>query len=134
MIYPLKTLNQLSLILKGFRKEKGLTQAAMAERLGITQQSYAHFEAYPAAASLERFFLVLRMLDVEISLDQTPPGINRPALPAVEPLPGMRTQVVKAIGPKINKVASNTGKSKTQSSAVSRAIRLAVPPRKKESW
>lgn len=70
LIYPIKTLSQLPLVLKGFRKEKGLTQAAMAERLGITQQSYAYFEANPATATLERLFMVLRMLDVEISLDQ----------------------------------------------------------------
>lgn len=71
MIYPIKTLSQLPLFLKAFRKEKGLTQAAMAERLGITQQSYAYFEANPARAPLERLFLVLRLLDVEISLTQT---------------------------------------------------------------
>jgi HTH-type transcriptional regulator/antitoxin HipB len=74
VIYPIKTLSQLPLILKGFRKEKKLTQAAIAERLGITQQSYAYFEANPAAATLERLFVVLRMLNVEISLDQVPPA------------------------------------------------------------
>lgn len=84
MIYPLKTLSQLPLILKGFRKEKELTQAAMAERLGITQQSYAYFEANPATATLERLFTVLRLLDVEISLGQTPPvtGKKTPDAPA----------------------------------------------------
>ena len=70
VIYPIKTLSQLPLILKGFRKEKGLTQASLAEKLGITQQSYAHFEANPATATLERLFMVLRLLDVEIALDQ----------------------------------------------------------------
>lgn len=77
MIYPIKTLSQLPLILKGFRKEQGLTQVAMAERLGITQQSYAYFEANPATATLERLFLVLRMLDVEISLNQTSPASSK---------------------------------------------------------
>jgi len=70
MNYPIKTLGQLPLVIKGFRKQRGLTQAAMAEKLGITQQSYAWFEANPAAATLERLFTVLRLLDVEISLDQ----------------------------------------------------------------
>lgn len=82
VIYPIKTLSQLPLILKGFRKEKGLTQATIAERLGITQQSYAYFEANPASATLERLFLVLRMLDVEISLDQTSPATSRGAMPS----------------------------------------------------
>ena len=83
MIYPIKTLSQLPLVLKGFRKEKGLTQAAMAERLGITQQSYAYFEANPATATLERLFMVLRMLDVEIALNQTSPAASKGATPSV---------------------------------------------------
>lgn len=84
MDYPIKTLDQLPLVLKGFRKQRGLTQAAMAERLGITQQSYAWFEANPATATLERLFTVLRLLDVEISLDQAgaPAGDGNEALPA----------------------------------------------------
>ena len=76
MSYPLMTLSQLPLILKGFRKEHGLTQAAMAEKLGITQQSYAYFEANPATATLDRLFMVLRLLGVEISLHQAVPITN----------------------------------------------------------
>lgn len=79
MIYPIKTLSQLPLILKGFRKQKSLTQAAMAEKLGITQQSYAYFEANPATATLERLFMVLRLMDVEISLDQISPATGKMA-------------------------------------------------------
>jgi HTH-type transcriptional regulator/antitoxin HipB len=66
--YPIKTLTQLQPILQGFRKAARLSQTAMAERLGITQQSYAHFEANPTLASVERLFRVLRILDAEISL------------------------------------------------------------------
>jgi HTH-type transcriptional regulator/antitoxin HipB len=43
----------------------------MAQRLGITQQSYAYFEANPASATLDRLFVVMRILGVEIGLDQT---------------------------------------------------------------
>lgn len=106
MIYPIKTLSQLPLILKGFRKEKSLTQATMAEKLGITQQSYAYFEANPATATLERLFMVLRMLDVQITLDQTSPSPNK------------STVVIEKENPSANiKVGS-----------------IATPTRKKESW
>lgn len=105
MIYPIKTLSQLPLLLKGLRKEKGLTQAAMAERQGITQQSYAYFEANPAKATLERLFMVLRMLDVEISLEQTSPATGKGATP-----------------------------SEVKPSAAVNAGRLVAPTRKKESW
>lgn len=68
MNFPIKTIEQLRPFLLGFRKEAGLTQAALAERLGITQQSYAALEAHPEAASFERVFKVLRLLGVEIVL------------------------------------------------------------------
>jgi HTH-type transcriptional regulator/antitoxin HipB len=76
VIYPIKTLGQLPPILKAFRKAKGLTQAAIAERLGITQQSYAYFEANPASATMERLFLVLRMLNVEIAFPPPAPHLT----------------------------------------------------------
>lgn len=133
MIYPIKTLSQFPLILKGFRKEKGLTQAAMAERLGITQQSYAHFEANPATATLERLFMVLRMLDVEISLDQTSPATRKGATPSVK-VTGKRPSTVKAIGQKISKTPSAVAIRKVKPSAVVKAGRIVAPTRKKESW
>lgn len=80
MDYPIKTLSQLRPILQGFRKAAGLTQAALAERLGITQQSYAQLEANPASASVERLFKVLRILDVDLQLAQT--SKHKPALGA----------------------------------------------------
>ncbi|MBT9589409.1 MAG: helix-turn-helix domain-containing protein [Thiobacillus sp.] len=123
MIYPIKAISQLPLVLKGFRKEKGLTQAAMAERLGITQQSYAYFEASPATATLERIFMVLRMLDVEISLNQASPATNKGA-----------THTVKAISKKISKTPGAVAARKAKPSAVVKAGRIAAPARKKENW
>lgn len=70
MEYPIKILNQLRPILRGFRKAQKLTQADIAKRLGITQQSYAQLEANPAAASLERLFKVLAILQVEVVLKE----------------------------------------------------------------
>lgn len=114
MAYPIKTLNQLPLVLKAFRKEQGLTQTAMAEKLGITQQSYAYFEAKPATATLERLFTVLRLLNVDISLE--------PATPAP--------------GPALNEPTAQTAYSRRASSPQkpARTAPLAVPPKKKESW
>ncbi|MCK9284906.1 MAG: helix-turn-helix domain-containing protein [Rhodocyclaceae bacterium] len=115
MNYPIKTLSQIPLILRGFRKVRGLTQAAMAERLGITQQSYAHFEANPSTATLERLFMVLRMLNVEISLDQAD---STPS-----------TQI--AGEPAAN---TYTAGKQAKASAVTKPGRIAATARKKESW
>lgn len=68
MNYPVKTLSQLRPLLQGFRKAAGLTQAEVAERLGVTQQTYARLEANPGTASLERLFRVMRVLGIEINL------------------------------------------------------------------
>lgn len=133
VIYPIKTLSQLPLVLKGFRKEKGLTQAAMAERLGITQQSYGYFEANPATATLERLFMVLRMLDVEISLDQAFPATNKGARPSAKAA-GKCHSTVKAIGQKIGKSPSAVAIRKAKPSGVVKAGRIVAPTRKKESW
>lgn len=68
MDFPIKILNQLRPILRGFRKARNLTQADIAKKLGITQQSYAQLEANPATASLERLFKVFAVLQVELVL------------------------------------------------------------------
>ncbi len=68
MNYPVKILSQLRPILKGFRKARKLTQADVAKKLGITQQSYAQLEANPASASIERLFKVLQILEVDLVL------------------------------------------------------------------
>lgn len=83
MNYAVKTPLQLRPLLVGFRKSAGLTQSDMASRLGVTQQTYAQLEAKPESASMDRLFLVLKMLKVNVILTQ-PSG---PTLPA-DRLPG----------------------------------------------
>lgn len=80
MDYPVKILSQLRPILKGFRKSRGLTQAALAEKLGITQQSYAQFEANPESGSVERLFKILSMLGAELVLKEADITVKNEAL------------------------------------------------------
>ncbi|MDR0240291.1 MAG: helix-turn-helix domain-containing protein [Burkholderia sp.] len=68
MAFPVQTLTQLRPILVGFRKSAGLTQAQLAARVGVTQQSYAQLEANPSAVSIERLFKVLNALGVRMTL------------------------------------------------------------------
>ena len=68
MDYPVTTLNQLRFILQGFRKANKLTQTALAQKLGVSQQSYAQLEANPTSASIDRLCKVLRILDVDLVL------------------------------------------------------------------
>ncbi|RQR30894.1 XRE family transcriptional regulator [Burkholderia sp. Bp9143] len=73
MAFPVQTLSQLRPILVGFRKSAGLTQAQLAARLGVTQQSYAQLEANPSAVSIERLFKVLNVLGVRLALEPGTP-------------------------------------------------------------
>ena len=131
MNYPIKTLSQLPLILKGLRKERGQTQAAMAEKLGITQQSYAYFEANPATATLDRLFLVLRILGVEISLNQ---AASVTSMSRISSAMGKNVTAVKTSNQKIRKTASAETVKKKKSSAVTKPGRIISIRQKKESW
>lgn len=134
MIYPIKILSQLSPIIKGFRKEKGYTQAAIAKRLGITQQSYAYFEANPASATMERLYTVLRLLDVEIALHQTYAYSDRQQIsmevaqfPAVYNVDKVKPPISKKTS---RKVASKQSAKNTKSSTPTKVSSKA----RKESW
>ncbi|MCO4862227.1 helix-turn-helix domain-containing protein [Cupriavidus sp. WGlv3] len=81
MHYAIKTVHQLRPILQGFRKSRGMTQAVMAEHLGVTQQTYAELEANPAAVSVERLLRVLRVLGVELVLSQADAGATAQPAP-----------------------------------------------------
>jgi HTH-type transcriptional regulator/antitoxin HipB len=134
MDYPVKTLSQLRPILQGFRKETGLTQAAMAEKLGITQQSYAQLEAKPASASVERLFKILRLLNVDIRLAYTASPqpkvkiaakvVARHATTTGEPQPGK-----KKVGDK-----PRTPTRVSKAAAPARPRPVVATTKKKESW
>jgi len=131
MNYPIMTLSQMPLILKGFRKERGLTQAAMAEKLGITQQSYAYFEANPATATLDRLFMVLRILGVEISLNR---AVSATSMSGVPSAMDKNVTAVKTSNQNIRKTASAETLKKKKSSAAIKPGRIASIGQKKESW
>lgn len=152
MDYPVKTAGQLRPLLMGFRKAAGLTQAQMATRLGVTQQTYAQLEARPESASMERLLKALRLLKVQIVLAQPTgsirPGsnVNRP-IQAPSPLlakrvqPGARKNPVKltagdvlppAAAASSKPARSGSPKGKEPSRAGSAAV--GSHSRKREDW
>ncbi|WP_297351222.1 helix-turn-helix transcriptional regulator [Paraburkholderia sp.] len=92
MNYPVKTVAQLRPLLQGFRKAAGLTQAMLASRLGVTQQTYAQLEADPSAVSVERLFKVLRVLEVDVVLAQTAASAAEPAVSEKRTVPSRPTK------------------------------------------
>ncbi len=160
--YPLKTLSQLRPLLLGFRKKSGLTQEKLAQRLGISQQSYAAFEANPAAASVERLFRVLRLLSVDMRLlsteadlaaapraaaakksttpAKTPKAKPKAAAPTQRPSAPANTRGTKKTT--AAKTATKTTKAPQAAKAVKtarkqpapRKTQAALSPRKREDW
>lgn len=68
--FTVHTAEQLPTLLQGFRKQAGLTQAAAAMRLGITQQTLSALERNAAKVSVDRLLELLSILGVELVLRQ----------------------------------------------------------------
>ncbi|ONB45575.1 transcriptional regulator [Burkholderia pseudomallei] len=130
--HEIKTLGQLRPILRGFRKSAGLTQAMLASRLGVTQQTYAQFEANPASASVARLFKVLRALDIELTLTLTqvyaaPAGKDKGEVAKTAAGARARAGARRAAPPASAPAPSAAGRAP-------RPARKRAAPKKREDW
>jgi HTH-type transcriptional regulator/antitoxin HipB len=83
--FAIRTPDQLTGLLQAYRKESGLTQSQVAERMGLTQQKLSHLERYAQNASAERLLALLSVLGVEMVLRRRDPAVSTEA--AVQPHP-----------------------------------------------
>lgn len=70
--HPIRVAHQLGPLMRAFRKQAGLSQAQLAERLGITRQAITALEREPEAATFERLMRVWAELGLEFSLQPRP--------------------------------------------------------------
>jgi len=84
--FPIRSPDQLPALLQSFRKASGLTQAEVALRLGVTQQTYSALERNASKVSAERLLKLLHLLGVEWVLHARPQPDT--ALQAAEPSNG----------------------------------------------
>lgn len=66
--HPVRTAHQLGPLMRAFRKQAGLSQAQLGERLGISRQAITALEREPEAATFERLMRVWAELGLEVSL------------------------------------------------------------------
>jgi HTH-type transcriptional regulator/antitoxin HipB len=150
--YPVKTPRQLRPLLVGFRKAAGLTQAQVAARLGVTQQTYAQLEAKPESASIDRLFRVLKILKASIVLTQAAaapamhaahtPGRAAPVKPTAKAAQGgaakKRGTLSQATPPASAAKTGSTSASGRGAPKPAAARKRAAPPgaatRKREDW
>ena len=74
MDFPLSLSTQLKQHLRSLRKTRGLTQAGLAQLLGVGQSRVADIEADPGTVSLDQLLKVLAALDAELVLRDKQPG------------------------------------------------------------
>jgi len=72
--YPVRTDQQLTQLIKSFRKARGLTQADLAQAQGVTQQAASALERNPSAASVGRLLRTLSAMGVELVLREKDGG------------------------------------------------------------
>ncbi|HEX7637877.1 MAG TPA: helix-turn-helix domain-containing protein [Burkholderiaceae bacterium] len=90
MDYPIRFADQLRQQLRALRKARGLSQAALGARIGVTQTRIAEIEARPGVVGVEQLLRMLSELGAELVVrDDVPqaPTEPRPAPAAREPPP-----------------------------------------------
>ncbi|SDZ38154.1 helix-turn-helix domain-containing protein [Delftia lacustris] len=84
MDHLLQLPDQLALHLKSLRKAAGVSQAQLAQRLGVSQSRVAAIERDPAAISVRQLMEILQLLDADLLMR---PRADAVASPASAPMP-----------------------------------------------
>ena len=90
MDHLLQLPDQLALHLKSLRKAAGVSQAELAQRLGVSQSRVAAIERDPAAISVRQLMEILQLLDADLLMRPRADAVASPAsapMPVPEPVP-----------------------------------------------
>lgn len=82
MDYAIQTPGQLGSHLRALRKAKGLSQAALGARLGLSQARIARIEGDPLSVGVGQLFQLLAALGARVSLQTDEPAAKTPAASA----------------------------------------------------
>jgi len=66
--YPIQTDQQLPLLLRSLRKARSMSQAELAQRLGVAQQTISQMERDAAAVTVQRLTKALSLLGAQLVL------------------------------------------------------------------
>lgn len=75
MDYPLQINSQLRQLLKSLRKTRQMTQAQLAQRLGVVQSRVADIEREPGSVSVEQLMNVLSVLGAQLVVREAAPSV-----------------------------------------------------------
>lgn len=74
MDYPIKTPDQLGAVLKGFRRDRKLTQAVLGSKVGLPQNAVSEIESLPGRSSVARVFKLLAALNLDLVIRARKPS------------------------------------------------------------
>ncbi|HZN94119.1 MAG TPA: helix-turn-helix domain-containing protein [Myxococcales bacterium] len=75
--FTAQTAEQLGEILQGFRRQRGLSQRALGERIGVAQKAISAAERRPDHLTVRRLYQLLGALGVELALRDRGPAAPR---------------------------------------------------------
>ena len=68
MATPINTTGQLAPLLQRLRKQQGLSQADLGQKLGLSQERISRIERFPEKVTLDQLLTVLMALDAELQV------------------------------------------------------------------
>lgn len=68
MSTPITTTGQLGPLLQRLRKNRGLSQAALGQQLGLSQERISRIERSPEKVTLDQLLTLLMVLDAELQV------------------------------------------------------------------
>lgn len=66
MDYLIKTPDQLGAVLKGYRRDRKLTQSTVGGQVGLPQNAISEIESDPGRTSVSRVFKLLAALELDM--------------------------------------------------------------------
>lgn len=70
MIYPVDVPLQLRAVLKSLRKSRGLTQAQLGAKLGLSQKRVAGIEKNPQVTSIDQISRIIGILGARLVVEE----------------------------------------------------------------
>lgn len=85
-MYPVDTPQQLRTILRSLRQSRGLTQAQLGQKLGVSQKRIARIEAAPEVTAFDQISRMVSAMGCRLVIEEpASPGAASPsAAPAAE--------------------------------------------------
>ncbi|MGE4242679.1 helix-turn-helix domain-containing protein [Ramlibacter sp.] len=78
-MYPVDTPQQLRFVLRSLRQSRGLTQAQLGERMGVSQKRIARIEGAPEVTSYDQIARIVNVLGYRlVAIESGPPQAREP--------------------------------------------------------